>query len=91
MSVNAMLCFQFIIVSDNHLRIVNERGEPIGPPSSSNDFWTTMTQPYSVKFGSASMSSGANSPFRYFSRATTAIIAALSVHAFRGGTVTRIP
>lgn len=46
---------------------------------------------YSVMFGSASISSDANSPCRNFSRATTAIMAALSVHAFCGGTVTRIP
>lgn len=46
---------------------------------------------YSVIFGSASISSDANSPCRNFSRATTAIMAALSVHAFCGGTVTRIP
>ena len=37
------------------------------------------------------MSKEAVSPRRYRSRATTAIIAALSVHAFVGGTVTRTP
>ena len=46
---------------------------------------------YKVMFGSASTVNSANSPRKYFSRATTAIIAALSVHAFCGGTVTRMP
>lgn len=46
---------------------------------------------YKVMFGSASTVSSANSPRKNFSRATTAIMAALSVHAFCGGTVTRMP
>lgn len=46
---------------------------------------------YSVILGSASTVKSEYSPRRNFSRATTAIIAALSVQAFCGGTVTRIP
>ena len=46
---------------------------------------------YSVMFGSASTSNGEISPRSNFRRATSAIMAALSVHAERGGTVTRMP
>ena len=46
---------------------------------------------YSVMFGSASTSNGKISPRSNLRRATSAIIAALSVQADKGGTVTRIP
>ena len=46
---------------------------------------------YSVMFGSASTSNGEISPRSNLRRATSAIMAALSVQAERGGTVTRIP
>ena len=46
---------------------------------------------YSVMFGSASTSNGEISPRSNLRRATSAIMAALSVQADKGGTVTRIP
>ena len=46
---------------------------------------------YSVMFGSASTSNGEISPRSNLRRATSAIMAALSVQADKGGTVTRMP
>lgn len=74
-----------------HARLSRRNMAPISKLHADGGFLSLEPVAYKVIFGSASTVNSANSPRKNFSRATTAIMAALSVHAFCGGTVTRMP